>query len=343
MVVKKTKLIYNGNELGEKNMRKVYEEIKKFISDEFGVFLLSIVSAMCILAFIEVIVESLDVITLENIEIYNEIKTIYITPRNTEEAYAGIFIDVTDSSGESWEFYDYSGSYIITLLGTILFIFFTIWNIISRSISNVFNLIYHKRNEQIYSEFNVPEYDVVLRTRMLDECTNIKEVQNKLINIKKEKDKGNLNKIEKNLIFSEINEEDELYKLVMKYKRTLNETKENKQFNDIHILINQRMREHGLLKRYTINDFIMMLGNNVKIDKNEFFNWLRKVVIEIFCILFILKLSQLIHPELCIIISAIVFWYVIIRIISIPYTKKYYEEKKKINIYNKMYNEKWGE
>ena len=117
--------------------------------------------------------------------------------------------------------------------------------------------------------------------------------------------------------------------------------KEQKQFDDIHILMNKRMREHGLIKRYTINDFIMMFGVE-KIDKEEFISWCKRIIIEIIALLFVLKLSQLINEVLWNVVSIIVILYVIGRMIHVPYTKKFYEERKKINTYNKMYNEKWG-
>lgn len=325
-------------------MKKVLRKILDFIVGEIGILILSIFVSLFIMFIMWIIVSENGAITIETIKIYDIISDVYITCREADSPFGGFIVDITDLSGEVWNFYNYPGYMVISFFSFFVFILLTVWNIISGIINGVFNLLYgNEINQQIFEEFRTPEYDVILRTNMLDECASIKEIQKKLIKEKeeKEKNKDDLKEVDENLIFSNIDEEDELYKLVMNYKWTIDEKKEQKQFNDIHILMNKRMREHGLLKRYTINDFIMMFGSE-KIDKEEFKFWCKRIVIEIIVILFTLKLSQMINEMLWKSVSIMVIFYVLGRMIHIPYTKKYHEERRKINTYNKMYNEKWS-
>lgn len=325
-------------------IKKMFGKITDFIVGEIGILLLSIFISVFIVFVMWMIICENGLIKLESVEIYNEIWDVYITCIDENNPFAGFYVDRTYTSDLGWGFTPYQGNFVITYLSYIIFLLLTVWNVSYGLVNGVFNLLYgNNKNKEIFEEFKTPEYDVVLRAHMLYDCISIKETQKKLIEVKeeKEKNKDNLNEVNENLIFSNIDEDDELYKLVMNYKWTINKTKEQKQFDDIHILMNKRMREHGLIKRYTINDFIMMFGVE-KIDKEEFISWCKRIIIEIIALLFVLKLSQLINEVLWNVVSIIVILYVIGRMIHVPYTKKFYEERKKINTYNKMYNEKWG-
>ena len=325
-------------------MKRFFSKILDFIAGEIGILILSIFVSLFVILFMWIIIHENGVITIETVKVYDVISDVYITCRDVNNPWGGFVIDITDLSGECWNFYNCAGSLVVAFVSFVLFLLFTAWNIISGIINGVYDLLYgNDMKKEIFEEFKTPEYDVVLRTSMLYDSVSIKEIQKKLIKVKeeKEKNKDNLEEVNENLIFSNIDENDELYKLVMNYKWTINEEKEQKQFEEIHRLMNKRMREHGLLKRYIINDFLMMFCTE-KIDKEEFISWSKRIIIEIVVILFTLKLSQLISEVLWKTISVVVIFYVFGRMICVPYTKKYHEERKKINIYNSIYNEKWS-
>lgn len=311
--------------------------IKSIVENEITIFIFSIVlgfmCAFALMAFVEI-----DEIDFKEIEYNDKNYDINVSIMMNNKSRQGFYLKISENLEDDLhdiKIYDVYLKDLTYYFGLILFSIINVVCVIYISLNYLLDILYRKyRDKKVYENFETPKYSIIIRLYFLIGYFDLLEMQKRLKAV-------NLNE-NKNLIYENIDKEEELYKMVMNYKHKVLSEESERQNYDIQLKFNQEMRKQEFFSKITIND-ILLLGDyeKIKAKKDEVVKWLKRIVIEICVILLILRVITLINiMQLSQAAMCLTLIYFIKRCMTRPFTKKAKEEMKKIKIYNKVFEQK---